>query len=298
MPAMAAMLCIQANACDVCGGSSGSYLGILPRYNDHFVGLSFQYQRFTSTHPVMAGESKPVQSENYVRSLTAWGRFYPIKRLQVFAFVPYIYNIAVEPTETVVMNGLGDVKVLANYMLLNTADSSGNVKHTLLVGGGVKAPTGRNDVLNTEGIILSNMQAGTGSWDIIANANYTLRVNKAGINLDASYKQSTTNARDYRYGNKWNAGLIGFYWHDAGRISFLPQAGIRYEHSSIDYSSFYYRIRNAYSGGEQGYAVAGCGVYYGKWALTVTGNIPAWQHYAGGLVQAKPRLETQLQFLF
>lgn len=299
MPVLAVLLCSKAYACDVCGGSQGNYLGILPRYNSHFVGLSFQYQQFTSTHPLMAGEKEPVTSQNYVRSVTAWGRFYPLKRLQVFAFVPYTYNSAVEPTQTVVMDGMGDVRLMANYMLLNTADSSeSRVKHTLLAGGGIKAPTGRNDVTNTEGIILSNMQPGTGSWDYTANVNYTLRIGKAGVNTDVSYKLGSPNKRDYRYGNKLNAGLTGFYWYDKGKVSLLPQAGLRYEHSDVDYSSYLYRIRNTYSGGDQVYATAGAGLYLGKFAITATGSIPVWQHYAGGLVQAKPRLETQVQFLF
>ncbi len=299
MPVLAILLCAKAVACDVCGGSQGSYLGILPRYNSHFVGLSFQYQQFTSTHPVMASEKKPVQSQNFVRSVTAWGRFYPLKRLQLFAFAPYSYNSAVEPTQTVLMNGIGDIRVVANYMLLNTADSSQNrVKHTLLAGGGIKAPTGRNDVTNTEGIILSNMQPGTGSWDYTANVNYTFRIDKAGINGDVSYKLSGVNKRDYRYGNKLNAGLTAFYWYDKGKVSLLPQAGLRYEHSDVDYSSYVYRIRNTYSGGAQAYAVAGAGIYLGKFGITATGSLPVWQHYAGGLVTAKPRLETQVQFLF
>ncbi|MBL7719262.1 MAG: hypothetical protein JNL72_10540, partial [Flavipsychrobacter sp.] len=233
------LLCVvgahmQALACDVCGGASGSYLGILPRFNDHFIGLSAQYQQFNSTHPVMTGAATPVESANYTRSITAWGRFYPLRRLQVFAFVPYVYNTAVEPTETVLMDGLGDVRVLANYMVLDTRDSDSRVLHTLLAGGGIKAPTGRNDVVNTEGIILSNMQPGTGSWDLVANINYTLRAGKAGVNADASYRYCTTNTRDYRYGDRVNGALTGFYWLETGSISLLPQAGARYEYSATD----------------------------------------------------------------
>lgn len=299
MSVLAAACSLQAMACDVCGGSSGSYLGVLPRFEQHFVGLSFQYQPFVAIHPDMVGSSVPVRSQNYVRSVTAWGRFYPLKRLQVFAFVPYTYNTSIEPTQTVTMQGLGDVKVLANYMLLNTPDSSeGQLKHNLLIGGGVKAPTGKNNFVNSEGIILSNMQPGTGSWDLLANANYTIRIDKAGVNADVTYKYSTANERDYRYGDKLNAGLTGFYWYDAGKASLLPQLGMRYEYSQQDYSSYRYLIHNAYSGGAQAYGTGGLTTYLGKFGIGAMVSIPVWQNYADGLVQAKTRTEVQLQFLF
>lgn len=294
-----AVCSLQAGACDVCGGSGGSYLGILPGYQQHFIGLSFQYQQFNATHPQMAGETTAVRSQNYVRSLTAWGRFYPLRRLQVFAFLPYTYNTAVEPSQVVNMQGIGDIKVLANYMLLNTSDSSNRkLKHTLLAGGGVKVPTGKNSFVNSEGIILSNMEPGTGSWDFIANANYTIGSGKIGVNADASYKHSTTNKRGYRYGDKVNTSLMAFYKQELGNITLLPQAGMRYEHSQVDYSSYYYRIHNTYSGGAQVYTAAGMSVYIKQLALSAIINIPVWQNYAGGLVQAKPRTEMQLQFLF
>jgi hypothetical protein len=298
MPLLLIALSTQLFACDVCGGASGNYLGILPQYSRHFAGLSMQYQAFESTHPVMLGETEPVISINRVRTLTAWGRFYPAKRLQLFAFVPYTYNTATEPQGTVIMQGLGDIRILANYMLLNTDGTDKKLKHMLLLGGGLKMPTGRNDFLNSEGLILSNMQPGTASWEPVINGNYTLRSADLGWNLDLSYKFGTANKRDYRYGDKLNAALLGFYQLDLKKLLLLPQAGFRYEYAQTDHSSYYYRIPNSYSGGTQTYAAAGMGIYYGRVAVTLNASVPLWQNYAGGLVQAFNRYETQLQFLF
>lgn len=287
-------------ACDICGcAAGGSYLGILPQYRKHFAGLHYKYQEFTSTHPAMSGETVPVQSDDYFQSLTAWGRFYPAERVQLFAFVPYHYNTVAEPGLTTNMAGIGDVQVLANYMLINNADTGdAGWKHTLLAGGGIKLPTGKNGFTNKEGLILSNMQPGTGSWDFIVNTNYTIRYAKWGLNADAMVRIPTVNPRDYRYGNRFSNGYSIFYWNNTGNISWLPQAGIRYEWSAKDMESYKYRIANPYSGGYQLYANAGAGIYIGPVAVHGLVNLPVSEHYAGGLVKSRGRFEAQIQYLF
>lgn len=294
------VMSVRALACDVCGcAAPGSSLGILPQYHKHFVGLTYQQQSFVSTHPIVAGETATATSDDLFRSTTLWGRFYPLKRVQVFTFLPYHYNSVREAGHTTDMTGIGDARLLANYMLVNTADTgNGNWKHVLLAGGGIKVPTGRNNYTNSEGIVLSNMQPGTGSWDVLLNANYTLRYRKAGLNLDLSYQFNTVNKRDYLYGNKINAGLTGFAWLQTTQLSFVPQAGLRLQHSQEDWSSYTYRIRNPYSGGYQLYTSGGAGIYYSSFAFTALLSLPAWENYANGLVTSNPRMEAQIQYLF
>src|ERR1043165_5965596 len=99
MPVLVACISLRCLACDVCGGSSGNYIGILPEYKRHFIGLSYQHQVFLSTHPEMFTGLSNVQSRNSINSVTAWASLSPAKKLQVFAFVPYVQNIATELTE-------------------------------------------------------------------------------------------------------------------------------------------------------------------------------------------------------
>jgi hypothetical protein len=287
-------------ACDVCGCTTGGgYLGILPRYQQHFVGMNYRYQTFTSTHPERAGAPASTQTEDYFRSLTLWGRFYPAKRVQLFVFLPYHANKVTEPGSTTLMQGVGDIQLLANYMLVNNADSgTGSWKHTLMAGGGIKLPTGKNTFTNTEGIILSNMQPGTGSWDFVANANYTLRYRGWGFNTDAIFRLPTVNRRDYRYGNRLSSGYTLFYWQQWESLSLLPQAGLRHEWSEQDYSNYSYGIRNSYSGGYQLYLQAGAAVYLQHLGMQALVGLPVSEHYAGGLVRSRPRLEMQIQYLF
>lgn len=290
----------SVTACDVCGCSaSGNYLGILPQYWKHFAGLSYKFQEFSSVHPTVAGENTPMQSKDRFQSLTAWGRFYPSNKVQLFAFVPYHFNTVEEAGQRTEMAGLGDLQILANYIFLNNTDTGNmGMKHTFLIGGGLKFPTGKNGFTNREGLILSNMQPGTGSWDFIINTNYTVRFDNWGMNADALVRIPTVNHRDYRYGTRFNNSYSIFYWKNARNLSWLPQAGIRYEWSERDVESWRYKIDNPYSGGYQLYVHGGAGLYFRKIAVQGVISLPVAENYASGLVTSQPRLEAQIQYLF
>lgn len=287
------------DACDVCGcSSSGNSLGILPQFNKHFIGLVTQFQEFQSTHAKGVGEQPATLAKDKFSSFTAWARLYPHPKFQVFAFVPFHYNQVEEQGQKTTLQGLGDIKLLVNYMLLQPEVSNNQWRHSLLVGGGVKLPTGKYNIAREDGLIVSNMQPGTGSWDFIVNANYTVRYHNIGLNSDMMAQINTVNNRDYLYGNKLNAGLSLFYWQEVKQVTLLPQIGVRTQYSSQDWSSYSYRIVNEFSGGYQVYTTLGLSAYYKHIGISTIGYFPTAENYAHGLVKAKPRLECQIQFLF
>ena len=76
-------------------------------------------------------------------STELWGRFYAGKKFQLFAFVPYNHFKQIETGVTTIEQGIGDITLAANYTIFNTADDlSKDFKQTVLLGGGVKLPTG------------------------------------------------------------------------------------------------------------------------------------------------------------
>ncbi|HTM66008.1 MAG TPA: hypothetical protein VL093_06800 [Flavipsychrobacter sp.] len=296
------LLCAAAysRACTVCGCSaSNQYLGILPQYNKHFIGLQYQFRNFESHHvPGEADETNSVSNE-YYNTVQLWGRFNVGKHLQLFAFLPYVSNLKKEDGVATTISGLGDATVLVNYRILGSKESSSDWKQNLQAGGGVKLPTGAYDVNSiqyTEG--LPNMQPGTNSWDFIANANYTLRHKQTGINIDASYTMTTPNSIQYKYGNRFSAGALGFYWLQKKSWSILPQAGLRFDVAGTDYDNYSYRWENDMSGGEQLYASAGVQAYYKRVGVQLMGHLPLMQHYASGLVKAGFKTEAGVYFLF
>lgn len=287
-------------ACDVCGCSaSNQYLGILPQFHRHFIGLQYQYRSFNSSHPSLFAGKPDEKSEEQYNSMQVWGRYYVGKRLQLFAFLPYSSNKRTADGVTTTTSGISDVSVLANMLLVRADSTRGDIKQTLLAGGGIKLPTGKYSgitALDRQG--LPNMQAGTGSCDFVVNTNYTVRYKMAGINLDAAYTLTTMNKEQYKYGNRLNTGLLAFYWLRAGAFSILPQAGVRYEYTLHDYDNYERKWLNEQSGGYQCFATLGVQAYYKSLGLQATYGLPVSQHYGAGYVVAKQRIETGLFLLF
>lgn len=296
------LLCaaVYARACTVCGCSaSNQYLGILPQFHRHFVGLQYQYRSFESEHPAHEGGESSFSRE-YYSTIQAWGRMNVGKRIQVFAFVPYVSNLKKEDGVTSRISGIGDITLLANYRLLGINDDPSQVwRHNLQAGVGIKLPTGAYDtksIQRSEG--LPNMQPGTNSWDFIANANYTLRRKMVGVNADVSFTLLTPNSVQYKYGDRFSAGLTAFYWYQKQQFTWLPQLGLRYDVSGADYDNYRYKIRNDMSGGTQLYASMGMQAYYRRFGLQLMYHHPLVQHYASNLVVARTKADAGIYFLF
>lgn len=184
--------------------------------------------------------------------------------------------------------------------LLKPNGNCGGWQHFLQAGAGVKMPTGAydNSVLGSGDAMAPSMQAGTGSWDYLANANYTLRHADWGLNLEGSYTITTPNHQTYKYGNRLSSAAQVFReipWHN---LRWIPAVGMRYEQSQQDYDNFPTRSLAEYTGGYFWYATAGLHVYAQKWGAELGFNLPAAQHYGDGLVKAKGRLELGLLRLF
>lgn len=290
----------SAYACDVCGCSaSNQYLGILPGANLNFIGFQYQYNSFTSNHPSLFEHQPDEHSTDHYNTFQLWGRYNAGRRLQLFAFVPYRYNIQQTDSAATRSSGAGDVSFLANAVLIKERAAANGWQQQLLAGGGLKLPTGRYTgitALDKQG--LPNMQPGTGSWDFIVNSNYTLRHKSVGVNMDAAYTMTLPNAERYKYGNRLNAGILGFYALKRGAVSLLPQAGVRYEYTLHDYDNYDRKWLNEQSGGYMCFATAGVQAYYKQLGLRLTYQLPVSQHYAGGYVTAKQKVDAGVFFLF
>lgn len=285
-----------AQACTVCGCSaSNPYLGILPQFHRHFIGLQAQYRSFESKH-LETSEDGGV-SQEYYRMLQVWGRYQLGKKIQLFGYLPYVANLKNENGKNTEVAGPGDVTLLANYQLLNHTDAHQAWKQNLQLGGGLKLPTGVDNYTGNEADGLPNMQPGTGTWDVLANLNYTIRHRRWGMNVDASYTLTTAAPDGYKFGNRLSAGATCFFWHSQNSWHVLPQAGLRLDIAGTDYDNYQYRIRNDMSGGLQLYSMLGIQTYYKQFGFQLSAYLPLTQHYAGGMVRAKLRSEAGIFFL-
>jgi len=286
---------VSSYACDVCGCSAGNmYTGILPQFSRHFVGTRYYFRHFKTSHPTTDGSK--LLSDDVFHSWDLYARFYPHKRVQLFASLPVNYFRQTESGVTMTSFGIGDVQVWANYAILQTPDSSQKrVNQTLLAGGGLKMATGESNAYRKGEKLNANMQPGTGSWDMIFNIMYTLRVKGWGFQADANARITTTNAAGYRFGNRVTGSLRGFYWARFKNWSLLPQLSLSAEYGAAD--------RNlgatvAESGGPVTLAGAGIDVYYKRFVLGLSAQQPLYHNLGQGLTTPYQRASAQITVLF
>lgn len=283
-----------ANACDVCGCSAGgSYFGILPMYQRHFVGMRYQTRSFQSSHI----HNDPYPSKEHFQTLDVWGRFYPSDRWQIFVFLPYNVFEKNELGNVLRNKGLGDASLIANYAIVNTGDSLFHrFRHTLMVGGGLKMPTGKHNLINSDGSALNpNLQVGTGSWDFIASANYTLRFQKQGIFTDLNARLNTANTEGYRFGHRLASTIKYFYWFELAEGVLLPSIGAYNEWAGKDSDGGKNVGDNS---GNATFGSAGLDFYYKKIAISSLFQTPIHQNIGDGLVKSQNRFSINVSYLF
>ncbi len=279
-------------ACGACACSSGSnYLGVLPQFHKNLTGLRWNHRSFESH----SGSETEASSETF-NTVELWGRFYPAKRVQLFAFVPVHFFERNIHQASQYARGLGDISLIANYTIVNTGDSlRSDWKHLLLAGGGIKLPTGRKGVTDGVELLPPAMQPGTGSVDFLLNTIYTVRIRQFGIQTDAEYRLNTRNKNEYRFGNRFSAATRVFYWKKAGNFSFLPSAGLFFEMAGLDSDS---RYAVTESGGEMLLGMAGLDIYFKRFVTGFNYLQPVHHHLADGQIKARARWLLSAAYMF
>ena len=290
------MLCLPSpsHACNVCGCGVGTYhYGILPQVGKNFVGMRYRYSSFKST---LDDSHAHQYSYETFRTTELWARFYPIKRVQAFVFVPFNFNERREGPTTKNLEGLGDVIISANYNVINTYDSADRFfKHNLLIGAGMKLPTGEYRQIENGLTVNQNFQLGTGSVDVLLNVIHTIRHNNLGLNAELSYNINTTNKDEYKFGNAGRAGLTAFYILRAGAVTVMPNVGI---------SAEFFRDNKQFdqpfpdTGGWASLWNVGSEIYYRSVAVGVSWSHPGKQELFNGMVEADDRVSAHVTVMF
>jgi hypothetical protein len=272
----------ESIGCPICGcGGGNMYLGLLPDFKTQFIGLRFQYSQY---HSQLVAD--PTQfSTNYYKSLELWGGVRLGKKFQLLGFIPYYFNKQVDDDGTTTPRGLGDITVIGQYRVFRNIGATNNqnvIDQQLWLGGGIKLPTGpfnARPMDSTTTIADINAQIGTGSVDFLVNALYTISIGNVGMSVSANYKINTTNDEHYKYGNKFNANLIGFYRIPAGTNSIAPNLGIGYENVAAN-SLQDSKVR--YTGSHVTTVIGGVEFNFKKIGIGVNGQLPIAQDFAEG----------------
>ena len=264
-----------------CTGACTNY-SILPNVDKNVVGMRYSFSSYNSTaysvsmmnmegmNMSMMGPGNPA-IEN-MHTLDIFGRFVLPKRFYISLFVPVHIleeNSALGNSTT---TGLGDVSALLQYAVFNTKKCSlSPVKHQLRLGAGLKAPTGKFS-MTPEGMFSTDLQLGTGSFDFLLNAVYTLRYKQFGVNVTASYKKNLENSDQFRFGDKAKGGVSAFYLFKLPvGITLMPQVGVSYDYA---FYNIWQSQTLSYTGGQYLIGNVGFDIYYKDVAFSASVSPP------------------------
>jgi len=292
-----AMSSAVAFGCDVCGASAGGNLmGIVPQFGNHFVGFRYQYSGLHTVHPPsILDEGRRAVSTDQFHSMEAYGRYYPHPRVQLLAFVPYVARYRTTDGKTVEGKGLGDITLLANYILVNTGDSlDRKVKHTVMLGGGLKMPTGRSGLTDNGTSLVTTLQPGSGSWDALFNAQYTVRLKKWGASMVGMYRLNTANADGFKNGDRISGNLFFYHWIAKGKWNVMPSVGLALDHALRDNDNGHLP---RFSGGTELRGTVDLQVYLGQVGIGLGCRVPMAYNLSDGTATPAPQYMFSLNFL-
>ncbi|SHJ03068.1 hypothetical protein SAMN02745146_2053 [Hymenobacter daecheongensis DSM 21074] len=241
------------SACDICG----CFMGITPYDNQSGISLMHRYRVFNGyqqlgqrhrffpkgVQPFLPSrpnqdtgyrhnhQSDPTDYEAY-RVAEFRAKYFLAKRLELNAFLPYVMNTAQSSGQQLNTAGLGDVTVFAGYHLIRAIETAG-VQSRLIVGGGVKLPTGDYRRTNAEGRRYPMLnQPGTGTTDGFLYANYIGSLHSVGLSLNSSYRRTSRNAFGSSLAPSTSTFANLFYRVPLGaNWQVYPSAQLYYEHT-------------------------------------------------------------------
>ncbi len=286
------LLYVHVMACDVCGCAPGNAtLGIMPKSNKHLLGLGYQFNAFTSLPHHGDQQQKTFEVFHQTQ---LWGRVTLKKRFQLLAFAPYKFQTRIQGDKKLVMKGLGDISLLANYIVVNSEPNKKR-QHFIVTGLGVKLPTGEYNALDNGLMIHPNMQIGSGSTDFQYYLQYTVRSKKIGLFSELNYYHNGRNDMQFSFGNRLNSTLRIFKWFKKSSIMVLPQAGMSAEHADPDQL---FKVNQDFTGGNSVLGSVGLDLYIQNFGFMLHAHIPIFQEVGNGHITNAPRVNLNFIYLF
>ena len=282
---LSVVLFSSANACDICGGGTGTYNPFLfPHLSKNYIGLNFLNRSFHTHY-----DDGSVTTTHYSTFLIL-GQYSVSSKLKLVAFVPYSTNKMERDNMLIKSSGTGDVTLLVNYNLWDKAGES--ISQSLIIGGGAKLHTGTYTQPKTEDVNDRNFQLGTGSIDYILNGSYRMGYGNWVVNAIGSYKYNTANKEHYRFGDILTAGGTVAYQKTCNKISIAPYVQVVHESQMKDADK---HVLQDDSGGSILYAGAGMDVTVSK--ITIGANYQfAANNISKGELNANPRFSSRISF--
>ena len=291
-----------SQACCSSGTPLSAQLGLefLDKGDLHFT-LAYDYNVLNDQF----GESEQLSDDSRSRishSVLSRIQYAPGAKWSLALSLPYLFRSEkiennLSSQTSLNASGIGDLLLQANLTILSRN------AHNWLLSSGVKFPSGSNSEENELGIILpSDLQPGTGSYDLIIASLYELNSIADG-NLNASFTLSARfngNASRYdgrqecHFGNAFQS-IIGFNYDiylNKGLI--IPSLNLSYRRTLRD------EIDEVYApstGGDWVNLIPGIAYYRNSIKVFVSSAIPLYRYLEGTQLTSSYRVFIQLQYI-
>jgi hypothetical protein len=245
------IISLKSIACDICG----SYMGITPYDNKSSISFLHRYRVFNgyrnyqqqshffpnSAYRTMhGGEADSMQTNNHNYSKNDFESFkifelrfkyFVLKRLELNVFLPLLDNKSKTNDVYNHHTGFGDISLNAGYHAI-TPKADKRIRHKLILGAGIKLPTGNFYAHDAESNRLAfEMQPGTGSIDGFGYMNYVCMTKKIGASISINYKVNGKNNYQEKLSNSHNDFVSVFYKLQYKKVLFYPSVQANYEYT-------------------------------------------------------------------
>ena len=239
-------------ACDFCNCLSG----INPYYNGkNRLALNFLSQR-SFLPPILPTPLNTVQTKHHAlptlmhgghgaspfptietrQTLELMLQHHLSERFMLTALVPFS-TLTIEQGSSFSVSGIGDITLMAHYVF----DLPLFERSTLLLGGGVKTPTGLSNLTDASKRRLdTRFQSGSGSWDFVFNPMFIAQQSGFTYAIDVFMKLNTKGTVGDRIGHSLSATTTlshDVFRSNPSQTALVGMFGARFEAKTQDWIS-------------------------------------------------------------
>jgi hypothetical protein len=279
-------------ACDICGCGAGNlYFGIVPMSERNHFALRYRSLNYDSHLYPNDPYERLFKTKEQFQMIEILARFKVSPRWQISVFIPYVFAQQTRSEVNFYTQGIADVLVQAQYRILQTdiLHPERDWRHQILVGAGLKSPTGKWKFgsENDGSVENPNFQPGTGSFDGLITMQYSVRYKDFGLQSDAQYRFNGLNKDEYRFGRRFTSNLNFFYLlGKKPNFRVMPIIGLYSESSATNLK---HDLDVPHTGGQLWMANTGVQVFIKKVSLMAQHQIPISQNLSDNHQLAKRR---------
>jgi len=222
-------------------------------------------------------------------------KYFVLKQLELNVFLPLLDNKSKTNDVYNHHTGFGDISFNAGFHAI-TPKADRRVRHKLILGAGIKLPTGNFYAHDAESNRLPfEMQPGTGSVDGFGYINYVCMTKKIGLSVNLNYKANGQNIYQEKLSNSHNDFISVFYKLQYKEFLFYPSVQANYEFTEG------LKIKNVVQQNTQVNSLLvgpGLDIYYKSFSINTSWQFTTIENVRDGNLKSAGRISVGLNYSF